>query len=401
MNSMNPRQPLTGRALALASPGAAAAAAAPVPVWLPILCAALYVFLALSHAYQSGATKHRCMLVVVLGCLMGAADNCLQVWAHYLPVSMVEAGAEAEVRAIAVAQQLLLLLPPQLFAAVQYFTFSRTLELFGPEVALLRARPKAILAVLLVLEGLALVLQAVAVGLSADGLTATGEVGTGRGVTGAILLIAGLGMRLLACLLFLCTIVVFLTRTAQLRDPAVEYYSHYTPRLRLFTAVLAVGNLLVTSSCIFRLVQTTMGSSAKLTRVEWYSYAFYELPLLLCVLLLGIFHPGHVLPLEHDGAVTEAGELREALVEGMTPLPPRGISRAASSFHCRAGGRVPQSPLSPTMMWRERAANTGRGVVHSRNVSMPDSNTTIVDVDREGQEMTYVEFLSSEGASKV
>lgn len=382
---MDSRRPLTGDT-------SASQASTPIIAWLPILAAALYVLLALLHAHQSGATKHSYMLAVVLGCLAGAACNCLRIYAQNTPLH----GAGA------VAQQLLSLAAPQLLAVVQYFIFSRMLELFGPEVVMLCARPKVILVLLLALEGAALALQTAAVGLGAHALTATatatGEMGRGGGMRVAALLIAGLATQLLACLLFLCFLFFFLVATPRLRDSAAEHYPFYTTRLRLFTAALAPGNLLLALSCVFRIFQTSMGSGAKVDGVDWYSYAFGELPLFLCVLLLGVFHPGHVLPLKHSEAVAAAREVREILSEGMLLPPPRGVSRAASSFHCRAAGRVPLSPLSPTVTWRE--ATKGHRGMHSRNVSSPDSATTIVDADLEERGMTYLEFLSGERGSQ-
>jgi hypothetical protein len=62
----------------------------------------------------------------------------------------------------------------------------------------------------------------------------------------------------------------------------------------LLYAIYAVLVLIVYRN-IYRLIEFSIGIESSITRNEWYTWVFDSTPMLLCLIILNVFHPGKIL----------------------------------------------------------------------------------------------------------
>ncbi|WYZ41893.1 hypothetical protein EsH8_V_000788 [Colletotrichum jinshuiense] len=232
-----------------------------------------------------------------------------------------------------------IILGPTLIAAAICQVLPHVVALYGLGIGFTRPR----VAVLSLIFALALVLALEVVGI----ISAISGLG---GVQTTSILLAGLGVQILALLLF---VGLYLWFTQKIPDPK-HIAVYQTPRFRNFIRAIPPVAVVLIGHSIYRLIEFWEGLTSPLARSEAASLIISgALPLVVCIVLC-IYHPG--------AAFDRAW--------GLTS--PRFRSR---SFRSRRQG---PSPLqSPTAPWDEHKGPRQPGFTASR---FPDSKISPVGV---------------------
>ncbi|PWN47362.1 RTA1-domain-containing protein [Violaceomyces palustris] len=244
----------------------------------PILFATLFFLSTLAHLYKTLRTAHWWLLVLVLGCLAEAGGHALRIYGHHDPFP----------KNPFVAMQVLLVITPVFFAAIDFAILARVSVLFPVHLSLVR--PSYILPFFVTLDILSLIIQAVG-----SAFAAFAQIEGKDTMPGSRIIVAGLAIQLLG---YLCFNVLLITFYRRVRKPTAENATlkDWNQRLNTFLIATFLSSLLILVRSIFRLVEMSVGWIGAVAHHEWAFYAFDATPVAMAVLILNYYFPGDYLP---------------------------------------------------------------------------------------------------------
>lgn len=183
-----------------------------------------------------------------------------------------------------IAQSLLLLLAPALFAATIYMLLGRIIRYTdGAHYSLVR--PTWLTRLFVCGDVLSFLVQSSGGGIQAS-------AGNNSYKTGESIIVAGLFLQLLFFGLFIVVAVVF-----HIRIRKAQRSSHLLPRAtqedwEKYLYALYAGSGLIVIRSVFRVIEYLMGNDGYLLRHEVFLYIFDAVPMLFVMVLFNVVHPG-------------------------------------------------------------------------------------------------------------
>ncbi|KAL8383480.1 hypothetical protein RB595_010605 [Gaeumannomyces hyphopodioides] len=275
-------------------PASACDARHPYPVDLApaVAVAVLFALLAALHAATAALTRKTYCWVLAAGAALEAASYALRAAASRDQASLPLAAGHA----------LLSRLAPLWLSAFAHMAFARAVLFYAPSAAVCRV-PAARVSTGLVS------LDAVSFALQLAGSVVILSTATAAAATGAKVLVAGVAVHAATTVLLVCLMAAFAVRMARydaergrgfgagVAEPAKRSWRplHWS---------LASAALLLTVRDVFRLVELGLalappppprGQRPAVLRSEKYGYALDALPVLLCLVVFAVVHPGRFL----------------------------------------------------------------------------------------------------------
>lgn len=193
------------------------------------------------------------------------------------------------------AQTLLIILAPLWINAFVYMLLGRMIHFYLDKDQVFGIRTRRITLMFVCFDIMAFLIQA-------TGGTMLNSTNPARiQKLGMDVYMAGVGAQIFFILIFLALAIQF-SRLVKKEDfySAIDSDTQDHPpksarqALRLLYVIYAVL-LLILFRNVYRLIEFSAGIESSITKQEWYTFVFDSVPMLLCFVVLNVFHPGKVL----------------------------------------------------------------------------------------------------------
>ncbi|KAG4420985.1 hypothetical protein IFR04_005854 [Cadophora malorum] len=184
-----------------------------------------------------------------------------------------------------VAQSLLILLPPSLYAATIYMIYGRIVLLVNaPDASVIR--PTRVTKIFVIGDILAFFIQSAGGGMMAQ---------EGKAELGKTVLLTGLGVQLVFFGFFLLIAIIFDHRMTQspMRHIIPKYGKHSWRKLLVLLLGAAV---IIVVRCLYRIAEYVLGTDGYLLKHEWCAYSGDTIPMLVVQIAFHVVHAGDVFP---------------------------------------------------------------------------------------------------------
>lgn len=179
-----------------------------------------------------------------------------------------------------ILQSMFIILPPSLYAATIYMTYSRVVTYIGkPHLSIIG--PQKVTKVFVIGDVAAFLLQ-----LAGGGMQTINSM---RSV-GQKILIVGLFVQLIFFGFFLCV-----SGTFQLRLRGCGYGWLGGGQWRRLLHILFLVSAMVIARCVFRIIEYVQGTDGYLYSHEVYVYLFDAIPMFFVQAIFHFYHPGKIL----------------------------------------------------------------------------------------------------------
>ncbi|EJT79940.1 RTA1 domain-containing protein [Gaeumannomyces tritici R3-111a-1] len=281
-----------------------------------VAVACLFALLAALHAATAVLTRKTYCWVLVAGATLEAASYALRAAASRDQASLPLAAAHALLARVA----------PLWASAFVHMTFARAVLYYAPSAAVCRVPAAWVSTGLVSLDGVSFALQVAGsvLLLSTSAITTTTTT-TNPTATGSKVLVAGVALHAATTVLLASLMAAFAVRMARYDAERGRGFGAGVaePTRRSWRPLhwaLGSAAALLTVRDVFRLVELGLtlapprgrrAAAVPLLRSERYGYALDALPVLLCLVVLAVVHPGRFL-VGHDAEFPTLAERRRA-----------------------------------------------------------------------------------------
>jgi RTA1 like protein len=202
-----------------------------------------------------------------------------------------------------IGQQLLIILAPLWINAFVYMVLGRMIHFYLADDRVFGVRARRITLMFVLFDITAFLIQAT------GGMMINSAYPAHVQKIGMNTYMAGIGVQIFFICVFM-TLAAKFQRLVKVEDfysdldstrvesPDMNTHNHPPKSARQAVRLLFVIYgvlLLIIFRNIYRLIEFSAGVESSITRHEWYTFVFDSVPMLSCLIIFNIFHPGHVL----------------------------------------------------------------------------------------------------------